>query len=189
MMPTPMSVVGPAKVGAGALSALSKGVRAAKVTEEVVRTERALEAGETLIELSSGGRTARYMKDALGRPIEAEMEANVRQLGRAKGYRPDPIGGLVRGEHRGHMIPEGTAANPRLVNVQENLISEAAASNLGPKKSFDNLLARMKAENPSSSVLSRHRSLYRDDALRPYAVEHQIVKDDEVVYRVTIENK
>jgi hypothetical protein len=155
----------------------------------VVRTEKALEGGGQVVELSKGGQTARYVKDALGRPVEAEMEASVRVQGRVKGPRPEPPGGLVPGEHRGHRIPEGTAAHPELVNVPENMASEAAGSNLGPKKSFDNLLARLKAANPSSNIYSKHRNLFKADEMRPYAAEHIIVKDGQVIHQVVIPNQ
>ena len=87
------------------------------------------------------------------------------------------------------MAPDGGVDNPRLVNVPQNIISEAPRSNLGPKKVFDNLLSRIAAQNPYAVVRGRHTPLFRPGETRPYAVEHQIFVNGKEVHKVVVPNK
>jgi hypothetical protein len=130
-----------------------------------------------------------YKVDEFGRTIEVDARISGPHRGRPKGRRPDPPGGLTPGEHRGHLAPEGGAPDPRLVNVPENIISEAPKSNLGPKKAFDNLLSRVAAQNPNAVVRGRHRPVFRPGETRPYAVEHRIVVDGKEVFKILITNE
>lgn len=109
--------------------------------------------------------------------------------GRRKGALPDPVGGLVPGEHRGHMGPEGAVADPRIANVVENLISEAAHSNLSPKKKFDNLITKVSAALPGRVQYNGFAVRQRPDVPRPDAMTHRILVDGKVVYQVTIPNE
>jgi hypothetical protein len=147
------------------------------------------EAGPEVTEITLGNGDVVYKVDELGRTLEVDARISGPHRGRAKGPRPDPPGGLVPGEHRGHLAPEGGVDDPSLVNVPENIISEAPGSNLGPKKSFDYLLSRIAAENPSSVVRGRHKPLFRPGDTRPYAVEHMIVVDGKTVHTVVIPNR
>lgn len=78
--------------------------------------------------------------------------------------------------------------DPATVNIQENIISEQAGSNLGPKKTFDTRLAKVAGNNPDSVVKSTHVPLRREGETRPFAVTHWITIDGEKVYGVTIFN-
>jgi hypothetical protein len=124
-----------------------------------------------------------------GLTIEAEGRITGPHPGRKKGRLPEPVGGRSPGEHRGHLIPEGGVDDPATVNLKENLISEAAHSNLGLKKSFDLKASRVAKENPGKEVRTRHRLLRRPGESRPYAVEHSIEVDGLKVYDVTIPNE
>jgi hypothetical protein len=75
------------------------------------------------------------------------------------------------------LIPEGGVEDPRLVNVRPNIISEARRSNLGTKKTFDNLVSRIAAENPNSVIKVIAEPLRRPGQRRPFAVTYWIVKD------------
>ena len=68
------------------------------------------------------------------------------------------------------------------------MISEAPGSNLGPKKSFENLAKKIKQENPASDVRTVHFPKRRLGQTVPYAVTHYIIVDGQVVYGVTIFN-
>ncbi|MBC8029832.1 MAG: Ig-like domain-containing protein [Pyrinomonadaceae bacterium] len=130
-----------------------------------------------------------YQIDENGLTIQAEGRITGPHQGRGKGYRPEPLGGRSMGEHRGHLIPEGGVADPSLVNVRANIISEAPGSNLGPKKAFDHLVSRTAAENPGSTVRSVHQPLRRANEARPFAVTHWIKQDGKFVHGVTIFNR
>jgi hypothetical protein len=75
------------------------------------------------------------------------------------------------------MIPEGGVEDPRLVNVKPNIISEAPRSNLGAKKTFDNLVSKVAAENPNSVIKVIAEPLRRPGQRRPFAVTYWIEKD------------
>ncbi|MEW6363639.1 MAG: RHS repeat-associated core domain-containing protein, partial [Acidobacteriota bacterium] len=130
-----------------------------------------------------------YVVDDAGLTVRAEGRITGPHRGRGKGYRPEPVGERVPGEHRGHLIPEGGVDQPGLVNVCENIISETAASNLGPKKVLDNLVSRIAAENPNSVVRVIAEPLRRVGETRPFAVTYWIEKDGVRVTGQTILNK
>jgi hypothetical protein len=137
-----------------------------------------------------GGVEAIYKIDpSTGLTLRAEGIITGPHVGRGKGVLPEPIGGRIPGEHRGHLIPEGGVDNPAYVNVVHNLISEAPASNLGLKKSFDLRASRIAAENPDSVVRFVSEPLRHIGESRPFAVTHYILVNDKVVEGVTIFNR
>lgn len=131
---------------------------------------------------------ALYEVDTLGRTTYAEGRVTGPHPRRPKGARPDPPGGRFAGDHRGHLIPEGGVDTPAYVNVPENIISESPASNLGPKKTFDNLASKTAAQNPESVVTTQHQPQYSGANMRPDAVTHTITIDGDPVHSVTISN-
>jgi len=135
------------------------------------------------------GGKPKYQVDASGLTIRAEGRIIGSHPGRVKGYRPEPVGGRQVGDHRGHLIPENGVANPSLVNVKPNIIAEAAGSNLGPKKQFENLAIRMSDDNPLSRIDTIHEPLRMAGATRPFAVTHWITKDGQIVYGLSILNR
>jgi hypothetical protein len=130
-----------------------------------------------------------YKIDESGFTIEANGKITGPHKGRGKGYRPEPLGGRSQGDHRGHLIPEGGVDNPKLVNVQKNIISESAKSNLGPKKKLDNLVSKIAANNPKSTIRFVARPLRQKGISRPFAVTYYIEKNGEIVYAISIFNK
>jgi hypothetical protein len=130
-----------------------------------------------------------FRRDDLGRTIEARGIHEGPHRGRPKGYAPVPVGGVASGDHRGHLIPEGTVSDPRTVNVRPNIISESARSNLGPKKKFDNLVARIAAANPGKRVETVHNPVFNGDNTRPAVVLHRILVDGREVHSIEIPNE
>lgn len=163
-------------------------VGAAKLEEAGASRSLAREA-ETGAPSSAAARDVSYVVDDAGLTVRAEGRISGPHRGRGKGYRPEPSGGRVSGEHRGHLIPEGGVDQPGLVNVRENMISETAASNLGPKKALDSLVSRMAAENPNSIIRVIAEPLRRGGETRPFAVTYWIEKDGVRVTGQTILNK
>jgi hypothetical protein len=139
--------------------------------------------------LTHNNSCVKYTKDANGLTIEAEAVIDGSHPGRRKGYRPEPAGGRAKGDHRGHLIPEGGVDNPSLVNVRENIIAEAGGSNLGPKKVFENKAISMADDNPNSVVKTIHRPLRKPGEVRPFAVTHLIEMDGVIVHGVSIFNR
>lgn len=123
-----------------------------------------------------------------GLTIEAVGKITGTHPGRKKGTLPEPQGGRMPGEHRGHLIPEGGVRDPSKVNVQKNLISESPRSNLRLKKSFDIKASKLADAFPTKVVHTRHRPLRHPGETRPYAVEHWIEVNGKKVYGVTIFN-
>jgi hypothetical protein len=130
-----------------------------------------------------------YLTDPKGRTVFAEGRISGSHPGRGKGYRPEPPGGRAPGEHRGHLVPEGGVEEPDLVNVKPNIVSEAAGSNLGPKKVFDNRASRTADQNPGAVVRTEHEPSYPQDSTRPDSVKHRITINGKVVHEVDIPNK
>jgi len=130
-----------------------------------------------------------YETDATGATLNARGRITGPHPRRIKGARPEPQGGRLPGEHRGHLIPEGGVDNPADVNVPQNIISEAPGSNLGPKKSFDLLASRTAQNYPSSVVETLHTPLRCPGEIRPYAVRHSIIVDGRIVHIVVIPNQ
>lgn len=108
---------------------------------------------------------------------------------RKKGYRPEPAGGRLEGHHRGHLVPENMVDDPKIVNVKENIISEAPGSNLGPKRVFENLAGKIAKDNPDSVVETVHFPKYKSGSTVPHAVTHYIKVDGKIVHGVSIPNK
>lgn len=87
------------------------------------------------------------------------------------------------------MIPENGVKDPKTVNVRENIIAEAANSNLSAKKKIENEAIRLADANPRKTVRLISIPKYIGDSLRPFEVEHIITIDGVVVKRVTIPNR
>jgi hypothetical protein len=138
---------------------------------------------------NAGSDIVSYIVDEAGLTVRAEGQITGPHRGRGKGYRPEPVGGRTSGEHRGHLIPEGGVDSPQLVNVPENIISETPGSNLGPKKTLDNLVSRIANENPNSVVRVIAEPLRRQGETRPFAVTYWIEKDGVRITGQTILNK
>ena len=128
-------------------------------------------------------------KNSEGLTVRAEGVVSGPHPGRKKGYRPEPVGGRAKGHHRGHLVPENMVDNPSLVNVQSNIISEAAKSNLSPKRTFEKLAGRIAAENPNSIVKTIHFPKRRPGETVPFLVTHYITVDGKMVHGVSIPNK
>lgn len=140
--------------------------------------------------LSLGGGHAIYTIDEVsGLTMRAEGTVTGPHPGRGKGKLPEPIGGRLSGEHRGHLIPEGGVDYPHLVNIPQNLISEAPGSNLGLKKIYDLKASRIAAENPNSTVRFISEPIRKVGDVRPFAVSHYITIDGRTVEAVSIFNR
>ena len=126
--------------------------------------------------------------ESTGLTVRAEGVVSGPHRGRGKGYRPEPVGGRLPGDHRGHLIPEGGVDNPASVNVRQNIIAESPRSNLGPKKQLDLLASRMAAQNPNSTVRVVAEVQRRPGESRPFAVTYWIERDGQRVYGQTILN-
>jgi len=146
--------------------------------------------GQTTVHYGGGADAggATYVVDASGATIESTVTIEGPHPGREKGSLPDPVGGLVPGEHRGHMGPEGGVADPRITNVVENLISEASRSNLSPKKKFDNLVSKVAGALPGRVKTRSKPVRSKPGVARPDFMVHEIIVDGKVAYRVTIPN-
>gem|GEM_PF-2995633 len=163
-----------ASMGAGAVNSL-RGVRAG--------------VSETRV-LSLGNGEAIYtIDDATGLTVRADGVITGPHTGRGKGQLPEPYGGRISGEHRGHLIPEGGVDNPEFVNIPENLISEAPSSNLGLKKIYDLRASKIAAENPNSTVRFVSEPVRQFGQTRPFAVSHYILVDGKIVESVSVLNK
>lgn len=136
----------------------------------------------------NNGEAVYTIDEATGLTLRAEGQITGPHRLRIKGQPDDPLGGLVPGEHRGHLIPEGGVDNPAFVNLEENIISETAASNLGLKKSLDYQASKLAAQNPGTVVKYVSEPIRFGDAIRPSAVTHYVTKDDEVFGAVSILN-
>lgn len=131
----------------------------------------------------------RSQTNSEGLPTRSEGVISGPHPGRKKGTRPDPVGGRDAGHHRGHLVPENLVDDPAVVNIQSNIISEAARSNLSGKKIFENLAGRIATENPNSVVKTIHFPKRRPGETVPFAVTHYITVDDVVVHSISILNK
>lgn len=109
-------------------------------------------------------------------------------IGRKKGYLPKPVGGRAKGHHKGHLIPENGVANPKLVNVKANSISEAAHSNLSPKKIFENFAIRVADTNPTKTVRTLHFVKRKPGETVPYEVKHQVYANNKLMRSEAIPN-
>ncbi len=129
-----------------------------------------------------------YTVDDKGRTVKAEGVIDGSHKGRKKKYVPEPQGGRDKGDHRGHLIPEGGVDDVKTVNVKSNVVSESSQSNLGLKKKFDLKASKTKDLHPDSKVTTEHTPLYKGDETRPHAVSHILKKDGEVVESISILN-
>jgi hypothetical protein len=136
-----------------------------------------------------GDADAAFAQSERDATVLAQGKVEGPHVGRKKGYVPEPIGGRLQGDHRGHLIPEGGVRDPTKVNVKPNIISEAPRSNLSPKKIFDNLASEIAAANPEKLVETRHFPVYASDNLRPIAVRHSILVDGVEVHKAVIPNE
>jgi hypothetical protein len=109
--------------------------------------------------------------------------------GRTKGSIPDPVGGKILGEDRGHLIPENGVPDTSLVNVKENLISETTGSNRGMKQQLEKRSYALAAENPGKQLRFISEPLRRAGEVRPFAVSHYLTLDGNLVEAVTIFNR
>jgi len=132
---------------------------------------------------------ARYNLNSRNETVRAEGTITGPHAGRGKGYAQKPVGGVSPGDQRGHLIPEGSVEFPSAVNIRENIISEAAGSNLGPKKVLDNLAARIARQNPESNVKFIAIPKRMSASARPDAVTYYITVDGRVVHAETILNR
>ena len=180
----------------GAAKLASRGRAVAQVVVESASGEAATPSVKGLMDLPEPPQHVRvskrgdaiYYLDEQGLPVRADAPIVGPHRGRGKGYRPEPVGGREAGHHRGHLVPENAVANPKDVNVPENIISETPASNLGPKKVFENKAAQTAATAPS-------RTRFISDPIRdpgatvPKAVTHYVTQDGKVVKAETVLNK
>jgi hypothetical protein len=145
--------------------------------------------GKTTLKLGGG-----YEKGgatyASGPNLQTEGEVAIEGYhpGREKDPLPTPEG-MVPGEHKGHAGPEGGVKDPRVTNVLENLASEAARSNLGPKKILDNLLSKIGSAMGDHLVTLKFIRHNNPGEARPYATTYEIKIDGISMYKVTIANK
>ena len=121
---------------------------------------------------------ARYYVDEHGRTVRAEG-----LLDPPASYKKEGVGhvtpeGYESGrDHRGHLIPERSAASQPAVNVPENVIAEhGTKSNLSEKKRWENG-ARDHAEN-NPGTWSVHEPHYDGDNPRPSAATHSLTDSD-----------
>ncbi len=152
--------------------------RAAMAEDRIRATDRAAEP-----------RPPNYTVDENNLTIRAHGEIYPAARGRAKGYAPEPVGGRAPGEHKGHMLPEGGAADRDLVNVRENINSEAPRSNLSTKKKVENYAIRLARENPDAVVTMTVDNLRKSGETRPFAVTVTIKMDGKTVYGVSVLNR
>ncbi|CAN7245828.1 LysM peptidoglycan-binding domain-containing protein [Aquipseudomonas alcaligenes] len=107
--------------------------------------------------------------------LQAEGVITGPHPGRKKGWLPEPVGGRLPGEHRGHLIPEGGVDNPTYVNHKYNLVSEAPKSNLGLKKTLDSLASKVAAAAPQSEVKFIAQPI-RTTNTRPIATSYYVTE-------------
>ncbi|MDH1108458.1 LysM peptidoglycan-binding domain-containing protein [Pseudomonas otitidis] len=107
--------------------------------------------------------------------LQAEGVITGPHPGRKKGWLPEPVGGRLPGEHRGHLIPEGGVDNPTYVNHKYNLVSEAPKSNLGLKKTLDSLASKVAAAAPHSEVKFIAQPI-RTTNTRPIATSYYVTE-------------
>ena len=108
--------------------------------------------------------------------------------GRKKAPLPVPEG-MRKGEHIGHGVAEGGLADPRVGNVLQNLESEAARSNLSPKKKLDLFAPRLAAAFYEHRVVMSFVRHTRPGEPRPHASTYEILIDGVPVYKITIPNE
>ena len=121
---------------------------------------------------------ATYHVDSKGRILRAEGELDPPSNYKKKGVdHVDPEGYETGRDHRGHLIPERSAAEQPNANVRENVIAEhGTKSNTSTKKKFENRAKNYADENPGARMVSE--PIYEGDNPRPTAVRHTVVDSD-----------
>lgn len=121
---------------------------------------------------------ARYYIDDQGRTVRAEGLLDPPSSYKKSGVgHVEPDGFESGRDHRGHLIPERSAASQSAVNVPENVIAEhGTKSNLSEKKKWENS-ARDHAEN-NPGTWSVHEPHYDGDNPRPSSVTHGLHDSD-----------
>jgi hypothetical protein len=127
--------------------------------------------------------------DSEGLTIHAEGRITGPHPGRTKSYVPGPVGGKSPGHHKGHLVAEGLVEEPSLINVKENIISEAARSNLSAKRIFENIAGRIANENPGAIVKTHHMPVRLPGNSVPYEVYHYITVNGKIVHGEVIKNE
>jgi hypothetical protein len=121
---------------------------------------------------------ATYHVDSKGRIVRAEGELSPPASYQKKGVDHVLPDGFVEGQdHRGHLIPERSAAEQGNANVRENVIAEhGTESNTSTKKRFENRAKNHADKNPGSRMISE--PVYEGDNPRPTQVTHTVVDKD-----------
>jgi RHS repeat-associated protein len=125
---------------------------------------------------------ATYHVDSKGRILRAEGELDPPKNYEKKGVdHIDPDGFVKDQDHRGHLIPERSAADQQNANVRENVIAEhGTESNTSKKKQFENRTKKYSEKNEGCRMISEPQ--YDGDNPRPTSVKHTVVdKDGNVV--------
>jgi RHS repeat-associated protein len=118
---------------------------------------------------------ATYHVDSKGRILRAEGDLDPPTTYKKKGVdHVDPDGFVPNQDHRGHLIPERSAAEQQNANVRENVIAEhGTESNTSTKKAFENRARNHSEDNPGCRMISEPQ--YDGDNPRPTSVTHTVV--------------
>jgi RHS repeat-associated protein len=121
---------------------------------------------------------ATYHVDSKGRILRAEGELDPPKTYTKKGVdHIDPDGFVTDQDHRGHLIPERSAAEQQNANVRENVIAEhGTESNTSTKKRFENRAKDYSSKNEGCRMISEPH--YEGDNPRPTSVTHTVVDSD-----------
>ncbi len=171
---------GPGKKTTGEDDENGRAERKAKKKEISAVDGSEVPGAATVVEHSEDGKVvARYYLDKDGRTIRAEglldPPANYTKEG-VSGMEKPP-GYVDDQDHRGHLIPERSAASQPAVNVPENVIPEhGRESNLSAKKRWENEARKKADKNPGS--WSVHEPNYDGDDPRPTSVNHSLYDKD-----------
>jgi RHS repeat-associated protein len=121
---------------------------------------------------------ATYHVDSKGRILRAEGELDPPATYKKEGVDHVMPDGFESGrDHRGHLIPERSAAEQQNANVRENVIAEhGTESNTSKKKAFENRARKHSEDNPGCRMISE--PVYDGDNPRPTAVTHTVVDEN-----------
>jgi RHS repeat-associated protein len=151
-------------------------VRPAGDSETSPVTGKKVDGASEVVEFrdADGNVTARYYVDDQGRTVQAEGLLDPPESYTKKGVgHIDPEGYESGRDHRGHLIPERSAADQDSVNQPENVIAEhGRESNLSPKKQWENQAQTHASQDPGSH--SVHQPHYDGDDPRPTSVSHDL---------------
>lgn len=142
-------------------------------------TGEPVKGAATVVEHTVDGKVvARYYLDENGRTIQAEGLLDPPTSYKKEGVSHiKPDGFEDDQDHRGHLIPERSAANQSSVNQPENVIAEhGTESNLSAKKSWENAARKEAEKNPGTT--SVHQPEYDGDNPRPTSVTHSLYDKD-----------